>query len=759
MAPPKHKTTWPLANRVDRLAERVLAGEVVFFIGAGFSLDSEGNSTHRLVGKLLVRFLAMTRHLHHAEQETATYLLNGLKTTFYLDGDTKTPTKLVTWKNLDRLAKDYYQFNDWICSAFTLLTEKLLESISAQELKAYLTEKKKNPEHVHATVKAINKLENYCYALLETLDVPIDPIALEDLLAVQDPVDRGKMLFLDTMGFSNEKVMGGKKSMDSEANFDDVEASYRGLLLPRHRVLARLAREGFCPMLLTTNYDLLLEGGYRLAGFLPDKPRQSKTNGSRPKSAPPSNYQYFARIASANEFFNHGEGYRSALIVKIHGCAETYRKKKEDQREHPDSSAVHDYLPAMVFTYREIQNWRADAWSRDLVRTLLRTHTMVFCGYSGLDPVLHDTFRTVYEEMAAQWTGQTRTENSASEDPTRDAPTFYMDIAEKRDFYSLEILRAASQTVGVTTPELTAHENLLEFYLSKDHFPRLDELFRWLYHVVIRKRQTQMLQTALPGIARISLGHPGPEREIDAICNHFDVLCEEEQKTAEAWNNTAEGRPQFERLVGWTDRFHAGLMRAFTLGATVMRATGPSGIPMHVMRSRPWYYPLNDHPDWAAWAVVVELALRRMVAAWRGCLESWTKDADWVRVARGPHPALLFTSEKEHVTPIRLAIRLAGYEQPILSSENHGVIRQESVWVLHPNRLPWRYSTRQEQLHEKENGRYQEEIWQSAYGETPPADVLWRWASWTDQQIENDESLLYTLKTYLGVRYETSDVS
>lgn len=56
-----------------------------------------------------------------------------------------------------------------------------------------------------------------------------------------------------------------------------------------------------------------------------------------------------------------------------------------------------------MFTFREIQNWRQDSWSRDLLLTLLRTRTMVFCGYSTADPVLHDTFRTVYEEMASRF--------------------------------------------------------------------------------------------------------------------------------------------------------------------------------------------------------------------------------------------------------------------------------------------------------------------------------------------------------------------
>src|SRR5579872_4588051 len=48
---------WPsLATSLDRLADRLLSGEVVFFVGAGFSFDSEGNSTKRLLGRLLARF-------------------------------------------------------------------------------------------------------------------------------------------------------------------------------------------------------------------------------------------------------------------------------------------------------------------------------------------------------------------------------------------------------------------------------------------------------------------------------------------------------------------------------------------------------------------------------------------------------------------------------------------------------------------------------------------------------------------------------
>ena len=39
---------------IDRpqLSQRILAGEVVFFIGAGFSIDSEGNSSARMISAI-----------------------------------------------------------------------------------------------------------------------------------------------------------------------------------------------------------------------------------------------------------------------------------------------------------------------------------------------------------------------------------------------------------------------------------------------------------------------------------------------------------------------------------------------------------------------------------------------------------------------------------------------------------------------------------------------------------------------------------
>ena len=79
-------------SKLENLAERIYHGQVVFFVGAGFSLDSEGLTGARLLLRLLARFDALTSVLieTHAGQraaELATRLREVLRSTFYLGRD------------------------------------------------------------------------------------------------------------------------------------------------------------------------------------------------------------------------------------------------------------------------------------------------------------------------------------------------------------------------------------------------------------------------------------------------------------------------------------------------------------------------------------------------------------------------------------------------------------------------------------------------------------------------------------------------
>ena len=87
-------------------------------------------------------------------------------------------------------------------------------------------------------------------------------------------------------------------------------------LRPRHHVIARLAREGFCTTTLTTNYDRLLEGAFRASGFW---------YGGCERFSPETYFKEFACIASPLEFFTDGKAHRTAVLMKIHGCSRRYR--------------------------------------------------------------------------------------------------------------------------------------------------------------------------------------------------------------------------------------------------------------------------------------------------------------------------------------------------------------------------------------------------------------------------------------------------
>lgn len=676
------------------LSRRIRSGEVVFFVGSGFSVDSEGNSTDRLILRLLIRFEALTAHLAQIDagvpgaeriRERAVRLRRVLRNTFRLGKDHSRP--LATRENAEALKSQYFTFNDWICSAFTALLGdcKRISHGAGTE-----------PEEVR---KALAALQQALCAREEEIvqppgqakpldEVPLDRPDLACLLDLEGR-DRGKALFLDTMGFANEKIMGGpllSKELEMRSG------NWEGRILDRHHVLARLAREGLCPTILTTNYDLLLEWACRLNGLQPAGVKDPR------RLLPPTTVQSLVRVSRAQDFFRRGGAHRAALIAKIHGCSDAYR----DHRKSADS--WHDYLPSLIFTFREIQNWREDAWSRDFLQTLLRTRTLVFCGYSGTDPVVHDTVRTVYEEMARKRKGKAPARRTSHL-----APAYYLGLADTDDFHGMEILRAATQALGEDLPELTDHPNYLRFFLrGEPSFPRMDELMTWLFHLVFRRCQVAALEADLRRIATLLLGHPCPPSELRTIRRHFLRLLWSELRAARGWDETAGCRRQLERITGWTDRFQVGLLREMALAETVLRNQGP-GADFEHLRNCPWYFPALERTDWTAWAAVVEIAARRMIAAWRNTA-AWWADSDWVRPGREGHPAILFSQGKSRPTPVELSIRLASFQRS--GAGVHGAVRRRTLWELHPEGIPW-CTDRHGQI--------------SPFG-TPDAHDLWDWA-------------------------------
>ena len=715
-------------DRLEDLSDRLLAGDVVFLVGAGFSLDSEGNSGWRMVSRLLARFLGMHEVLTKPDvllrdadrvREGMEELYNGLVRTFGLKD--KKADKHTDWFRQERYTEvlhaltqgtNYYLINDWTCSAFG-------------EIAGFLTGEGVTPNANRRIIEAISKAENRCLkALNPSEEVELPEIRLEGLHGLE-PAERGKALFLDTQGFLDEEIMAGAPDLPMAA---EVAASFRNRLLRRHHALARLAREGLCPTLVTTNFDLLVEGAYRLSGFLPrdeDHPDQD--------DLPPTRHPDYARITNAAQFY-YGRnrirtrrsgrgGQQTATIVKIHGCADTYRRARD-----AGSEKLRAVLPSLVFTFREVQNWREDSWSRDLLHTLLRTRTIVFCGYSTADPVLHDTLRTVYEEMAERSrrfaaSAAVPTPAEAGVDPRTAAPAFFFGLRESGEFHALEVLRAASRAVGASNPALTRHPNYIEFLLrshDKRGFPQLDELLVWVFHRVYRKRQTQALHADLRGIATLVLNRPPRQSEVEAVLRNFERIRERECDAARGWFGGADDDRSenllrhrcCERVTAWTEHFHPHLLRELALADLVLRRGGPDP-GLGDLRSKPWYYPAGENYGWTAWGVVVEVALRRMAAAFAKTPLAWSDPEPWSNPSPRLEPtacvlpSVALSPGKDKPAPLCLTIGFEGFGRAARPVPVEGLYRHRVFWNLLMQELPWT----------------------AADQRTPSADDLWRWAS------------------------------
>ena len=369
--------------------------------------------------------------------------------------------------------------------------------------------------------------------------------------------------------------------------------------------------------------------------------------------------------------------------------------------------------PLIVFTYREIQNWRKDSWSRDLVTTLLRTRTMVLCGYSGGDPVVHDTFRTGDEEIRSQ-----RGPAGGGVLAPRHVRAYFTGSAASREFHGLEILRAASRAAGSESPPLTDHDNYLPFYfLDEGKFPTIDELMVWTFHRTARGLQKMAIRTDLRRTASQLLQRRTPEREIVEVRKTFDALAAAEVELAETWTHDRSSHWQFGRVAGWTDRFHAALLREFALAETVQRNQGP-GLRLEDLRSARSYYAISDQPGWAAWGVVVEIALRRMIQASRAATaDFWSRAHAYLEPAICEYPAVLISLSDERPSPTCVLLRFAGFERPGYRPEIRGAYKRLVVWELTAG------------VEARTRRRPAPAAREGDRDQSPSAHDLWRWAT------------------------------
>jgi SIR2-like domain len=650
-------------DAIERLVTRVIAGEAVFFAGAGFSLDSEPNSSARLIRRLLTRFAAITEQLANVPESVAPQLREGLRITFKLGHQPLSSETMISDTTVDQLTQVYYNINDWICSAFTILLREL-KDVEVSVLKRIRAREKQ----LLAT-----KVDDKPYD-----DIPLGCFDNRELLKFE--AQSGKALFLETMGFADDRIWRGDPRMKDPRKALDT---YGGRLRDRHFVIARLAREGVAPLILTTNFDLLLEGACRAVGFEPED--AANTDPAKPSAA----YDRLLVIAGPADFFERGTAFRAAMLVKIHGCVHRYREERKTNERWAR------YLPSMVFTYREIQNWRKDSWSRDLVSTLLRTRSIVLCGYSGADPVVHDTFRTVYEEILAQRPSKPNDGVAEQAAPSNDTRAFFTGAAGKGEFAGLEILRAGSRAAGVVDPKLFDHPNYLGFHLDakpgmKQSFPTLDELFLWIYHRSLRSLQLNAIRSDLCRIAVMLLHRNVAPADIDEIAATLKEQCRREIEAARKWNDSEVSRRQFQEVTAWTNHFHVALLREFALIETVVR-NQRSSLRIQDFRSSTYYFALLDRPGWGAWGAVVEMALRKMSARAAG-------------VVPASYPVAVVTPRRTDFTRTAVVLRGAETARGVRAAAP-GLYRRVHEWQL----MSWLKPD-------------------SAVPGTPLAEDVWRWS-------------------------------
>jgi hypothetical protein len=138
----------------------------------------------------------------------------------------------------------------------------------------------------------------------------------------------------------------------------------------------------------------------------------------------------------------------------------------------------------------------------------------------------------------------------------------------------------------------------------------MDETMLWIFHRTFREIQKKALETDLRRILFLLLRHPVPEAAVRRVRADFQQLTARELAFAKDWNEGSQSRWQFQRLIGWTNLFHTALLRDFALAESILR--NPSAaLHLERLRSAGCYYPASDQPGWAAWSVVLELAIRK----------------------------------------------------------------------------------------------------------------------------------------------------
>jgi hypothetical protein len=751
-------------SALEGLAERIRKGEVVFFVGAGFSIDSEGLSAWEIVWRLRIRLEALCGAVKQEigngtwDQFCRTFGgqgVSGAKLAEVLTppGRSVAETTRAVWHlgtHVAAVSNRYYEFNDWLCDAFGELmlevarmdsgSEAVLRDLSAKE--AHWVEAARDANDQSAPKAAPSVIPDCVLAAARTWGDPSgkgQPVFTRTMRAL------GKLVLMATFGLFDPRVLAGcchgldAAGADRTVQEDPrvVAQLYGERLKLRHHVLARFAREGFCPTLITTNFDLLIEGALRLSGL----EEAASESGDRQIPAAALGEALalliprYDVISDPQGFYRRGKAYRTATLVKIHGCAGRVRGMESliASSDSGDQARVHAYLRQVVYTYREIQNWRADHWTADLLRTLLRTRTLVFGGYSTADPVIHDTFRSVYEEMERHQGASIEVGNQGGS-----APAYFLGFSKGErasEFHAEQVLRSASRAVGHSLGGSghAEHPHYLRFGPGSPEQPQLalDELMGLLSHQVFRRQQRDALRTEGAALVARLTGRRWPRSEVEAVIEGFGTLADAEWDGLYSEEISAEavGRA-IRQALGWSGGFHVSLRREWALALALGQRQGAgllsSANLVRRMRHPLWYFPASERPGWTAWSAVVELALRNLavhLAPPNG------EPPSAVEATHNILPTVILPYRASPhgagvVSRIALTIQVGGLDRMDKPPVGVGFPARRVVWSFAEDALPWTVGTVPEAKEPSSRPGVSQVTWMAS----PPASCLWDWA-------------------------------
>lgn len=221
--------------------------------------------------------------------------------------------------------------------------------------------------------------------------------------------------------------------LSPEQIYDSLKIRHWATFQPAafHRCLALLAREGLIEEVLTTNYDQLLERAYC----------DTFENNDEGSMHCPVIYD---RSSYSRHYSRNTEDDIPLLkILKICGCSSSIKNPEDGTGD-------------LILSDRDLQYWRDRQWAKDLLRNRLRSHSLLFVGFEGKDPIVRHHAIQITEELME------RADPQNSPWDLQNAP--YIMSKDSLSFYQLQILQAFyrantdtnSQRLARNIPDLIA---------------------------------------------------------------------------------------------------------------------------------------------------------------------------------------------------------------------------------------------------------------------------------------------------------------